>query len=412
MTEIDASVTAKRPRMLVPDVARGLALLGIAIANVATAWLLFDKPTPAAFFGGITGDSLADKIAIVFAAITAHNRGLPMFATLLGFGIGLISLSLARREFPIMRARTVIAKRYAFLALFGATHLLFLFSGDVMFLYGVCGVAIAALIDLQDRQLRVIYWIPLVIIALIGLVSLLLLGQTASSTTKDPASLGGTSEAATYLSLLWTNLKVLFLAVVTLPVSTFFYFPVMLLGFVWARKGVLADVSSHRPLLIRWLVVALVISFGVGLPWGLAAIGVLPQQFEESFMLVNSSIGVFTGPGILAGLALALEPLQRRIHAGAPIPPWMTAIVALGKRSMTGYLLQSVLFAILVYPFMLDFPRGLGTAIQTGVAFAVWLVTLFIAWAMEARGMQGPFEKMHRRISYGPTMRAELKHSK
>ena len=117
-----STASLRRPRMLAPDAARGFALLGIAIANIATAWLLLEDSSPAAFFGGINGNSIADKIAVVIAAVTAHNRGLPMFATLLGFGIGLISLSLSRRKFPLKRARAVIAKRYAFLALFGAVH--------------------------------------------------------------------------------------------------------------------------------------------------------------------------------------------------------------------------------------------------------------------------------------------------
>lgn len=90
------------------------------------------------------------------------------------------------------------------------------------------------------------------------------------------------------------------------------------------------------------------------------------------------------------------------------MPGWLVPIVALGKRSMTGYLMQSVIFFVLVYPFMLGIPRDMGAFVQTLIAVGVWLVTLLAAWAMERGGMQGPFEKVHRRLSYGPTMRAEL----
>ncbi|WP_370550198.1 DUF418 domain-containing protein [Corynebacterium sp. LK15] len=154
--------------------------------------------------------------------------------------------------------------------------------------------------------------------------------------------------------------------------------------------------------------VAVVVAFGIGIPMGLAAIGVLPAGQHMAFVVINSFAGVFTGPGILAGLALALQPLQRRLNEGAAVPGWLVPIVALGKRSMTGYLMQSVIFFVLVYPFMLDIPRDMGAFVQTLIAVGVWLVTLFAAWAMERRGMQGPFEKVHRRLSYGPTMRAEL----
>nr|WP_240393833.1 DUF418 domain-containing protein [Corynebacterium lactis] len=400
----------RRPRMLVPDAARGLALLGIAIANITTAWIITDPSVPASFFGGIgsSATETADKIAVVFTAIAAHNRGLPMFATLLGFGIGLITLSLSRRGFPLPRARVIVAKRYAYLALFGAVHAVFLFFGDVMFFYGLCGIVFALLLGLSNRTLTIIAWVPLGIVVALGAVLILLLALSSEPLAMDLGSANTLIDDSSYPDLVWSNLTALAVSILTLPIPTLFYFPVMLIGFVWARKGVLADVPSHRPLLIRWLVVALVVSFGIGLPWGLSAIGVLPPRLEADLMIINMILGVLTGPGILAGLALLLEPLQRRIHEGAAVPMWLAATVALGKRSMTGYLLQSVIFFVLVYPFMLDFPHGLGAAIQTGVAFAVWLATLLFAWALEAHGVQGPFEKIHRRLSYGPTMRPEL----
>jgi len=87
-------------RLIVPDAARGMALLGIAIANMTTAWIITED-RPGAYFGGIVNDSVLDKIAVVFGAFFVHNRGLPMFSTLLGFGVGLIAMSLWRRGFPL-----------------------------------------------------------------------------------------------------------------------------------------------------------------------------------------------------------------------------------------------------------------------------------------------------------------------
>src|SRR5699024_7200771 len=45
---------------------------------------------------------------------------------------------------------------------------------------------------------------------------------------------------------------------------------------------------------------------------------------------------------------------------------------------------------------------------QVELAFGVWTVSLILAWLMEAVNMQGPFEKMHRRLSYGSTLQPEL----
>lgn len=397
--------------MLVPDAARGFALLGIAIANIATAWLVASPELPGAFFGGVINDSIADKATVLFTAVTAHNRGLPMFATLLGFGVGLIVRSLARRNFPRSRARVVVVKRYAFLGLFGIAHMLFLFFGDIMFLYGICGIILGLLMGLSNKVLSILAWIALTINAVLSLLFLgfVIAMPDAEFVGSDMSEFvhGGAIETS-YPDMLAANLEALTMSITTLPLQLFLYLPVMMIGFVWARKGVLDDVDAHRPLLIRWLVVAVVVAFGVGIPMGLTAIGVLPAGQHMAFLIINSFAGAFTGPGILAGLALALQPLQRRLNEGAAVPGWLVPIVALGKRSMTGYLMQSVIFFVLVYPFMLDIPRDMGAFVQTLIAVGVWLVTLLAAWAMERRGMQGPFEKAHRRLSYGPTMRAEV----
>lgn len=399
--------------MLVPDAARGFALLGIAIANITTAWLVTEPSESAAFFGGIHEGAgalaVADRVSVVIGAIAVHNRGLPMFSTLLGFGIGLIALSLYRRRFPISRARVIIARRYAFLALFGALHTVFLFYGDIMTLYGICGILFALVIGFRNRTLSIIAWVALGVSTIMGIISFIAFFGLFDDLTGDAVFYESNTDLATLPETLRANLEALGLTIVSSPLAILMYFPLMMIGFVWAREGVLADVAANRKLLIRWAVVAAAIAIGVGLPWGLSAIDVLPNEYELAFETLNGTLGIFTGPGILAAFALALAPLQRKIWAGAPMPSWLVAVVALGKRSMSGYLLQSIVFFVLVYPFMLHIPRDLGAATDMAIAFGVWLFTLLFAWALEMRGAQGPFEKVHRRLSYGPTMRPELK---
>ncbi|WP_175974802.1 DUF418 domain-containing protein [Corynebacterium sp. Marseille-Q2823] len=384
------------PRLLVPDVARGMALLGIALANITTAWIMNDGDGPDAYFGGV--ETLADKIYVVFAAMFIHVRGLPMFSTLLGFGVGLIAMSLWRRGFPLRRARAVIAKRYGFLALFGALHCLFLFMGDIMMLYGAIGILLALLLPVTDKTLmRVAY-------ALFGLQVLAGIGIGVAAVFIDTSNfnIGGVPSPESYLGLVGEQALALLAHAVSFPFTGVIALPLMLVGFVWARRGTLG--GGHRRELWAWTLVTLAIILFLGLPWGLSTIGVLDSALAEPLNAANSFIGMLTGPGIVAAATLALEPFQRR---GAR--PWfLWPLIALGKRSMTGYVLQSVFFLALVYPFTLNIGPEFSAAGQGALAAGVWLATLLIACALEAAGKPGPFEWVHRRLSYGKTMRPEL----
>ena len=384
------------PRLLVPDVARGMALLGIALANICTAWIMNEGDGPDAYFGGV--DSLADKIYVVFAAMFIHVRGLPMFSTLLGFGVGLIAMSLWRRGFPLRRAQAVLAKRYGFLALFGVLHCLFLFSGDIMILYGAMGMLIALLLSFTDKLLmRIAYGLCALLVATgIGMGI-----GTAFIDTSD-FDFNGFSPAESYWELLGEQAIMVGAQLMSIPLTGAMVLPVMFVGFVWARRGTLA--GGHRRELWAWTLVTLAIILFLGLPWGLSTIGVLDPALAEPLNAANSCIGMLTGPGIVAAATLALEPLQRR---GAR--PWfLWPLIALGKRSMTGYVLQSVFFLALVYPFTLNIGPEFSAAGQATLAAGVWLATLIIACALEAAGKPGPFEWVHRRLSYGKTMRPEL----
>ncbi|EET78013.1 hypothetical protein CORTU0001_0936 [Corynebacterium tuberculostearicum SK141] len=389
--------------MIVPDVARGMALLGIAMANMTTAWII-TTDRPGSYFGGIIDGSAWDKAAVVFGAFFVHNRGLPMFSTLLGFGVGLIAMSLWRRGFPVRAARWVIAKRYAFLALMGAVHLVLLFWGDIMFFYGVAGIIIAFLLRKRDSTLLRVAYILFALCALGGVVAFI-------SGAVDPSGVVATEGIGTiesYPDLLLSQLITLGSQAVATPIIVLMYLPVMLVGFVWARQSVLADVPSHRPTLLRWVAVAVIITVVIGALWSLSTLGVIEQRWANAANNANAFIGVFTGPGILAGLALLLQPVQERLSAGAPLPTVLWPFAALGKRSMSGYVGQSILFFFLVHPFTLNFGHDLGAFGQAALAFAVWLVTLIGACVLEVFDLRGPFEAVHRRLSYGPTMQPQL----
>ncbi len=374
-----------------------MALLGIAMANAATAWITNGYSLdgePGYTLGGVRPGNALDQTLAVLSAMFVHVRGLPMFSTLLGFGFGLVAASLYRKGYPEKIARKVIARRYIFLALFGLAHMLLLFFGDIMLVYGLIGTVMALLFTLASKWLRVIAYVVLA-----GSVLLGALGAAGTYFVPDadiPDMRVPTTELTTWGAYAAENFSAGGMMLVSAPFAVVQLLGLAILGYVWAREGYLVDVDKHRRTLVTWALIAAAIVLFVGLPWGLSAIGVIDPRFEMPLMVFNTGIGLFTGPGILAAFALLTKGMTTN-------PRWTYPFVALGKRSMSGYLAQSILFILVAMPF--TFGLGLGSSVsgKLGVGLLVWLITVALATALEVAGRQGPFEWAHRHLSYGRT---------
>ncbi|WKK61508.1 DUF418 domain-containing protein [Corynebacterium sp. P3-F1] len=397
-TRTQQGAGVSKVRYIAPDVARGMALLGIALANVPTNWLASHDAAHSEFFGGTGADpSALDIVLIIFQAMFVHVRGLAMFSMLLGMGIGMIVGSLWRRGYTNRAAKKVVLKRYFFLFCFGLVHLVFFFPGDILTAYGICGMVTALLIGGSDRVLRIVSGVLLGLwCAYCALGALMIFIQGPGAPILSMDMFYGDMQP-TYVDQLHHAVGVL--GAHAFP--TLSILPLVLLGFVWGRERVMQDVDGYAGRLWAWVIVTVLVILFVGFPFGLSSVGVLPYEWEPGFALLNQALGRLTGPGILAAVMLAMRPVQRRINEGAAVPGWLASFNALGKRSMTGYLGQTLILFPLTSVFLLGIGHDFPIAGQMALATGVWLVTLLAAWLMERRGIPGPFEKLHRTMSYG-----------
>ncbi len=168
--------------------------------------------------------------------------------------------------------------------------------------------------------------------------------------------------------------------------------PAAFLGARLADTDLIAHPERHRGL----LTVA-----GIG-GLALGALGALHEilvpltsaQAWEADSALIAVLGLAGGCGCLAVLAL---------YAGGPRPDGrLTGLRRLasdvGRRSMTAYLSQSFLFAVIfmALPALTGIGLHLGEARAAGIALAVWLVTVGLCAAPERGGHAGPFETLLR----------------
>ncbi|HEX8935361.1 MAG TPA: DUF418 domain-containing protein, partial [Pseudonocardiaceae bacterium] len=89
----------------------------------------------------------------------------------------------------------------------------------------------------------------------------------------------------------------------------------------------------------------------------------------------------------------------------------VSALAACGQRSMTSYLLQSVVFVAVLAAFGGGLGDRLGLVEIAILATVTWVLTVLLADSMSRRGYRGPAEVLLRRLTYGtPAAESPLIH--
>ena len=133
--------TAERERHLILDVLRGLALMGIALANFPefALWTFLSGDEQAAMATAST-----DRVVRYWQYVLVDGKFYTIFSLLFGVGFSLILVRHGRRLF---------LRRMLVLVLIGFLHLMFIWSGDILLLYAVGGLLLTVFVGFNDRLL-------------------------------------------------------------------------------------------------------------------------------------------------------------------------------------------------------------------------------------------------------------------
>jgi uncharacterized protein len=379
-------------RALAPDLARGAMLLLIALANVAGVVFAGEPGLDATPEGIDRGLNF-----LLFELV--HARGYPVFAVMFGYGL----VQLARRQGASGatpgRVRSVLLRRNLWLVVFGFAHAALLYYGDFLGAYGIVGVVMTLVLlrrsDRFHRIVLVLWALSAVEVLVIGalVVSRILGGSSGSAAL--PSSHVDSLAAPGYVAAMLDRLG-------EWPGHTLAVLPFIMitwLGMWAARRRILEEPARHR-VLLRWTaVLGLGAAVAGGLPAALLSAGWL--HVDESaaglISLLHGASGMFAGPGYVAVFGL----IALRASRSGPV---VGALSALGQRSLSGYLFQSVAWLVLLAPFTLALGDRFGSPTVTGliIAVVVWLATVLIARLLDRRGRPGPAEIVLRRLTYGP----------
>jgi uncharacterized protein len=414
---MSAAPVAPSERQPTLDVLRGAALLGILLVNVH---LMAGPELVAELFGVTTADaSTLDRILGGLIGWLVAGKFISSFSIMFGVGAALIAeRALARGRRP----RRLLARRYGLLMLAGLAHMVLLFPGDVLFLYGLTGFVLLAFLRARDGTL-VVWIIVLLGVSAVGLTVLTLAeaGAAVDPATRDMVARAVADAERAYANgsyggvVAWQALQSLLIqvsGVISIPWTLALF----LIGMLAHRRGYGLDPAAHRATLVRIARFALPVGLVLNLPFlltgpvaeaaGSAAAG---SAAAGTPVLVGASIANAIGAPVLAVgylSALAVLVVDRGAERGI-----RRRLAALGRIALTGYLLQSILSLAVFFGFRAyGSTELLGEPILGMLAFVagVWAVLLILAPWWTARFRYGPFEWLWRWGTYGtrPRMRA------
>jgi uncharacterized protein len=386
-----------RERALAPDLIRGAMLLLIALANAANV----------AFAGspGVNGTPHGlERVFNLLKLTLVDARAYPVFGVMFGYGL----VQLARRQrnsgASVGVVRSILLKRHLWMIGFGLVHATLLYFGDFLGAYGIIGVVCTlVLLNRGDKFHRIILgiWALQLVYALgTGVLAL-----TAALNSSGPAATITNSPNPSLAADSWGSALVDRLH--EYPAHTAFVtglIVVVWLGMWAARRQILEHPQEHKTLLTRVAVVCLGVTVLGGLPLGMVGAGWLHVDHDavSTFEFLAQISGQFGGPGYVALFGLIVAKLlkaRRADQLGTPL----TAISALGQRSMSGYLFQSICWTLLLASYGPHLAKHLGNpALAAAVcALAVWTISVIAAYLMKRRNYRGPAETLLRRLVYG-----------
>ena len=383
---------------------RGFALLGILLVNVE----LMRGPGLYPTIAGLPGElpTGLDRVVDVAVGWLASGTFLSSFAMLFGLGAAVVAGRVrARGGDP----RRVLARRYLVLGGFGLAHMVLLFPGDILFAYGLAGLVLLAFVNLPTRDVA---WWGVGTVGVLALLTAVVGALGLMSPTAEDAAFGSgfaryVAERAdvavaartgdSYLDVIgvnaWEALFVQGSQLIVIP----WVIALFLLGFSVGRTGLLHDLRARRPLLRRVALVAVPLGLILNVPLGMTgtlAVGTAGQPWD-GLALVSQVVGA---PVLAVGYLATLALLCSRF--GVPGP-----LAAVGRMALTGYLLQSVLAALVFAGF--GWYGRFGAPQALGVVVGIWAVLLLVCPLWLRRFRFGPVEWCWRWATYGtrPSLR-------
>lgn len=368
------------------DVLRGFSLLGIFLVN------MISFHSPYAYYNPYEWWQYGERTVYAWIDVLVQGSFYPIFAMMFGYGLVIMQQRMAAKDMSFWKIST---RRMAVLLGIGMIHAFFIWHGDILITYAICGLVLLAFLKLSGRLLMWLglglYFLPQLLLSSLFLFLSLMsidMGDFYSDIVSIQSALDTYAEG-TYAQIIQQNYADWQLAsgLVGLPLQIMMIVPLMMIGAGASKLQWLQKAKQSRK---KWAWI-----FAVGAVAGIG-IKLLPVIAEPtiSYMYIQDMLG---GP-ILGASYAALIVLLMSYPAASGI---MKPLAYAGRMSMTIYLSQSIISVCIFYSFGLGLYGDMALSTGTLLASAIYVIQVMIAGLWFKKFRYGPVEKVWRFLTYG-----------
>ncbi len=392
-------------RIVILDVLRGFALLGILMVNMQ----FFNVPFTVTMGEGRLWTDPLNSGANWFIDFFFHGKFYVLFSLLFGMGFFLFLRKTDEAGGAIV---AIFRRRLLVLLMFGVLHVLLLWYGDILVVYALFGFVLVWFRRKSDRS--VLLWagvfmlLPVFFTAfMVGLINLAL--SVPEAAAEMQAVFAGQEAQMNQLTrqALLTYAQGSFPEILSMRLTEysfilggiFFHFPfvmgMFLVGMFFGRKGYLSDIGKNTGFFKKLLFISL--------PIALIANYFLAQNIPRAdqtmpdleLLIVNAGFAI-GGPSMTF---VYISLIVLCIHRGWF--SWLSERIALtGRMALTNYLTQSIIATTVFFSY------GLGLYGQVnvwqGIILTVCIYVIQIIWSQYWLKYYrfGPFEWAWRSLTY------------
>ena len=371
-------------RVVALDALRGVGILGILAVHIQ----LFAMPLVARSHPTAYGSLEGAAGAVWLATYTlADGKFIAIFATLFGAGI---AMQAARSEHDGLRAGVLHYRRMAALFMIGGLHAYFLWYGDMLVMFALCGALVFSHRHLTPARLMSVGGVLIAVAPVLYSVLAWLAPDGLAAVTAGPgfSTEAVAREIAAYRGG-WLQQQAH-----RVPTAWQFETSYLVLRGIWQTGGLmLLGMGLYRTGVLtgertsRWYAIVAAVGFGAGVPLMLAAAhrSAAHDWNLRDHMLVVVHLEYWGNMLVGAGWAAAVLWLCRRGIVSR-------AVVAVGRTALSNYVLATVLCTTVFYGHGFGLFGSVDRAGQLAFVILVWAIQLTVSsWWLD-RFATGPLE--------------------